>query len=164
MYARAKELRGNKTAAEKTLFHVLHKLQEKPVRSQIVIHDMIVDIALPKRDLLIEVDGSIHSRPGGCEHVAIRDKYKNEKLHSLGFNLIRIYNEYVNVSHYIQSLLEQYPESETAQQAFCGKLKEAEKLREIEIQDQIRQSRQYCPDAFSFKFLSRKAIANALQG
>ena len=159
LMARAYSLRTEKrTEAENDLFKLLHKLGEKLSR-QVVIHNMIVDIAIPARNLLIEVDGSIHH----SFKVAIeRDKYKSAKLRELGFNLIRIQNEDVKKKQLIKNLLAHYPRRDRHKEAYKHNLRYANKKWETGLKALIQRHLDYSPDHLMFKWIGtevRKTIS-----
>lgn len=85
---RAKALRSRRTGAEHHLHLALRDAGERRVRRQLVVSRMIIDLAVPRRNLLIEVDGPSHQDPD-------RDARRDAYLRSLGFNVLRVTNEEV---------------------------------------------------------------------
>ena len=88
---RARKLRKRSTTGEQTAWATLRKLRAFgfPVRRQHPIDAMIVDFAIIKAKLVIEIDGSIHSQ----EHIRQRDNQRDEKLDQAGWKVIRIPND-----------------------------------------------------------------------
>ena len=82
-----KQLNVNSTLAERRLVGRLRKagLRCKP---QAIIAPFIVDILIPRKMLIIEVDGSIHD----LEERKRRDHIRTEYLTRLGFTVIRVRN------------------------------------------------------------------------
>lgn len=108
MVDRAREHRKKPTDAEKRMVETLKKLDEDIVKKQVPIERMIVDIALPDRNLLIEVDGPYHDLASQRN----RDEWKDRRLRSMGFNLTRIRNEKTGDMEFVRALLEPYAVSE----------------------------------------------------
>jgi ring-1,2-phenylacetyl-CoA epoxidase subunit PaaD len=87
---RARELRRNRTLAERRLWWKLRDLKQAgfKFRQQVPIDRYIVDFAcLPKR-LIVEVDGGTHSTD---EEVA-RDVRREQYLRDQGFRILRVWN------------------------------------------------------------------------
>jgi very-short-patch-repair endonuclease len=86
--ARAQELRGDLTPAERKLWyqflsgHEIRFLRQRPIGS------FIPDFYCASRKLVIELDGSQHHTPDGLARDAIRTAY----LESLGLRVIRFTN------------------------------------------------------------------------
>lgn len=141
-------MRLKPTLAEQALLVYLHSIKEYPVIPQLVVFDCIIDIALPSRDLLIELDGSIHKTFPSAQY---RDKYKTELLLSHGFNLVRIENEDASNFQYILDILNHYPP--TNKQAFLSRLKKCKAIREQMLMDAMKDACQYNPDHIAYKFM-----------
>lgn len=90
------------------MIDALHAMGEKPILSQVPVRYMIIDIVIPGRNLLIEVDGSAHK---GRE---MRDKERDRILRAYGYNVARITNDKTYNKEHIASLISQYPRSEQA--------------------------------------------------
>ena len=88
---RARRLRQTATTGEQAAWQVLRKLRDEgfPVRRQHPIENMIVDFAIERAMLVIEVDGSIHKR----DDVQLRDEERDSKLRALGWDILRIPND-----------------------------------------------------------------------
>jgi very-short-patch-repair endonuclease len=86
--SRARSLRQKSNAPEEVAWQSLRTLREFgfPVRRQHPIQNMIVDFAITKARLVIEIDGGIHKLPD----VAARDAARDQILKSLGWNVLRI--------------------------------------------------------------------------
>ena len=88
----AQELRVNMTAEEKRLWYDLLKKLPITVKRQFRIGDYIVDFYVPRKKVVIEVDGR--------QHLMIENKHKDEirdkKLAACGITVIRIPNDYIN--------------------------------------------------------------------
>lgn len=89
--ARAKRLRQNSTTGEQAAWAVLRKFRHYgfPVRRQHPISGIIVDFAIPKAKLIIEIDGSIHNKV----EIQQRDAERDDRLRALGWRVIRIPND-----------------------------------------------------------------------
>jgi len=109
---RAKKHRNNPTPAETRMIDALHAMGEKPILSQVPVRYMIIDIVIPGRNLLIEVDGSAHN---GRE---MRDKERDRILRAYGYNVARITNDKTYNKEHIASLISQYPRSEQAKMEY----------------------------------------------
>jgi very-short-patch-repair endonuclease len=86
---RAKDLRKNQTDAEKCLWHHLRNrrlLGYKFRRQEPMASNYIVDFVCIDKKLIIELDGGQH-----LEAIAY-DKHRTEKLNSLGFHVLRYWN------------------------------------------------------------------------
>lgn len=99
-----KELNKKATKSELTLISRL-RLVKLRVRQQVIIPPFIVDILIPRKMLIIEVDGSVHDDPKRQEYDASRTQY----LTNLGFNLIRVKNADVRGKEIIETALS-YPD------------------------------------------------------
>ncbi|MFN7054204.1 endonuclease domain-containing protein [Hyphomonas sp.] len=86
--ARARRLRQSSNAAEDIAWNTLRTLRAHgyPVRRQHPINGFIVDFAITRARLVIEIDGGIHALP----EVAARDAERDATLRSLGWTTLRI--------------------------------------------------------------------------
>ncbi len=86
----ARQLRRNRTDAERTLWRQLRAL--KPMgfkfRQQVPIDPFIVDFACLSARLIIEVDGATHSTEAEIE----RDQRRQHYLETQGFKVLRFWN------------------------------------------------------------------------
>lgn len=86
----ARELRKNLTPAERMLWVQLRrKLQKLKFYRQFPIDRYIVDFYCPEKNLVIEIDGSIHDLADQKD----RDELRSEVIESLGLRIIRFTNE-----------------------------------------------------------------------
>jgi very-short-patch-repair endonuclease len=83
---RARKLRRKQTGPEYHLRNRLKRWGEKRVLRQCVVGKLIIDLGLPYRNLLIEVDGPGHE---ACRE---RDVRRDAWLRNLGFNVFRVTN------------------------------------------------------------------------
>ena len=87
---RARKMRSVPTGAEHHLIFWLKKAGVKAtIKRQVVIGRMIIDIAIPARNLLIEVDGPSHATK------RMQDARRTAWLESCGFNVVRVTNQEV---------------------------------------------------------------------
>ncbi len=97
LYSKLKEFaktnRENPTIAESTLWKYLRtkKLEGYKFRRQHIIGRYIADFVCLEKNLVIELDGSIHQLPENKESDEIRTNWLNEN----GFNVVRFENEEV---------------------------------------------------------------------
>jgi 5-methyltetrahydrofolate--homocysteine methyltransferase len=91
MIERARELRGQSTLAEKTLWETLRarRLDGNKFRRQYSIEFFIVDFCCTELKLVIEVDGEIHT--GQTEY----DHERTQVLNAMGFRVLRFSNQQV---------------------------------------------------------------------
>lgn len=89
--SRARSLRRKETSAEVKVWQTLRQLRKYgfPVRRQHPIDGMIVDFAIPRAKLAIELDGGIHD----WIEVTIRDEARDIALRAAGWNVIRLKND-----------------------------------------------------------------------
>ena len=89
----ARKLRREATSAERQLWRVIRNCQIEGFRfrRQVVLSDYIVDFACLEARLIIEVDGATHA----SETELLRDAERERRLRSLGFAILRIYNQEV---------------------------------------------------------------------
>jgi ring-1,2-phenylacetyl-CoA epoxidase subunit PaaD len=87
---RARELRRNRTAAERRLWRKLRELKQAgfKFRQQVPIDHFIVDFACLSQRLIVEVDGGTHSTDEEVGQDARRQRYLEEE----GFQLLRFWN------------------------------------------------------------------------
>ena len=84
----ARRLRQSANTPEQKAWQTLRQLRRYgyPVRRQHPIGGYIVDFAIIKARLIIEIDGSIHAR----EDVKLRDEERQAYLEKLGWRILRI--------------------------------------------------------------------------
>lgn len=89
--SRARSLRREMTSTENLAWQTLRRLREFgfPVRRQHPIAGFVVDFAIPKARLVIEIDGGIHR----LASVAERDASRDRQLVEAGWEVLRISNE-----------------------------------------------------------------------
>lgn len=87
--AKAKELKVSPTSAEKRAMDLLKKNKIK-FYSQVVFGFYIIDIVIPNRLLILEIDGGYHETRK--EH----DKKRDEFCRDMGMEVLRVKNENVN--------------------------------------------------------------------
>ena len=85
---RARTLRQSANGPEDAAWRALRQLRAHgfPVRRQHPIGGMIVDFAITKARLVIEIDGGIHKLPD----VQARDAERDARLTALGWDILRI--------------------------------------------------------------------------
>lgn len=84
---RARANRRMKTPAEALFRTLLRRHREERVFRQYPIGNCIIDFAIPRRNLLVEIDGSSHDgKPA-------QDERRDAWLKSRGFHVIRLRNE-----------------------------------------------------------------------
>ena len=86
---RARNLRRNMTEGEKHLWQELRLFKKHygiHVRRQVVLENYVVDFAMLKQRLIIEVDGEHHFTDQGLAKATKRDK----RLSKLGYRVLRI--------------------------------------------------------------------------
>ena len=85
----ARKLRQNLTPSEKQLWQALRNRQLNgwKFRVQHPVESFIVDFYCPQHRLVIELDGAIHDQQ------AEYDAARTEKLHHLGYRVIRFNNQ-----------------------------------------------------------------------
>ncbi len=90
----AKNLRQNMTEFENKLWFRLKNRGFKNLKfcRQVPIGNYIVDFLRKEKRLIIELDGSGHLEEEQTQHDKLRDKY----LKSLGYKIVRIYNNELN--------------------------------------------------------------------
>ena len=92
IFANAKHLRKNMTHAETILWmHLKKGINGLKFRRQHPIGLYIADFFCHKAKLIIEVDGSIHSKP----EIKKADEARQKALESWGYTIIRFTNEQV---------------------------------------------------------------------
>ena len=91
IFGHAKELHRNMTPAEIKLWARLraHQLNDIHFRNQHAIGNYVVDFCAPRKNLIIELDGSQHV------HQQEYDRRRTEYLESRGYQVIRFWNHQV---------------------------------------------------------------------
>jgi very-short-patch-repair endonuclease len=86
----ARQLRRNRTAAERRLWRQLRELKQAgfKFRQQVPIDHFIVDFACLSERLIVEVDGGTHSTEDELRRDARRERYLNDQ----GFRILRVWN------------------------------------------------------------------------
>ena len=86
----ARQLRRNRTAAERRLWRQLRELKQAgfKFRQQVPIDHFIVDFACLSERLIVEVDGGTHSTEDELRRDARRERYLNDQ----GFRVLRVWN------------------------------------------------------------------------
>ncbi|MGL4488361.1 MAG: endonuclease domain-containing protein [Rhizobiaceae bacterium] len=89
--ALAKSMRSKMTPAELKLWNAVraHRLMDLPFRRQMPIAGYIVDFACPSLKFIVELDGSQH----GLDHQIAADQKRTEMLESLGWTVLRFWND-----------------------------------------------------------------------
>ena len=87
---RARQLRRNRTEAERRLWWKLRELKQIgfKLRQQVPIDHYIVDFACLSERLIVEVDGGTHSSDDETRRDAARERYLREQ----GFRIVRVWN------------------------------------------------------------------------
>jgi very-short-patch-repair endonuclease len=88
---RANELRQNMTPAEKILWNKLFKASPVKIFWQRVIDNFIVAFYCAKRNLVLEIDGSVHNVP----EVKENDEARTKILQEYGLRVMRFTNSEV---------------------------------------------------------------------
>lgn len=120
-------MRKNPTKSETRTIDALKDLGEKEIITQVIIRYMIIDIALPKRNLLIEVDGSSH----WSKRAQLKDSERDRILRSFGFNIVRIPNNKSWNKDLIETLIMQFPITSTSEKQYLIAHKRAKKNKPI---------------------------------
>ena len=91
METRAKHLRKSQTPVEQRLWLALkgHRFCQYKFRRQVILGPYIVDFVCLKKRLVIELDGYQHLNN------QLYDKIRTEYLESLGFSVLRFWNDEV---------------------------------------------------------------------
>ena len=86
----ARELRKNMTSQERKMWNILrnHNFYGYEVRRQYPMGNYIVDFVCRSKKIVIEIDGGQHNQPADIEY----DKQRTEFLNSLGYKVVRIWN------------------------------------------------------------------------
>ena len=89
-YLLARNLRKNSTTQENLLWSLLRnrKLNNLKFKRQVPIGSYIVDFVCEEKKLIIELDGGQHNTPENLQY----DKKRTEYLNSLGYKVIRFWN------------------------------------------------------------------------
>jgi very-short-patch-repair endonuclease len=87
---RARELRRNRTSAERRLWWKLRELKRAgfKFRQQVPIDHFVVDFACLSKRFVIEVDGGTH----GTDEEIARDRARERYLREQGFRGLRVWN------------------------------------------------------------------------
>lgn len=112
--------RKNPTPAEAFL-HKLIKQHVKPtlLKRQVIIGNLIIDLTIPHRNLLIQVDGSIHNRAD----IIAKDKRQDSFLTGIGFTVLRVTNDDVfKKSMYVVKTIKGFPETDALYYAYMDSL------------------------------------------
>jgi very-short-patch-repair endonuclease len=118
----AKRMRRQTTGAEYTLWTLLRKRGERWIRRQCIVGRCIIDIGIPSRNLLIEIDGDSHL---GKEE---KDRKRDLFLKNLGFNVLHCSNDEVFESpEIIINKIFTYPQSEINKERFKISIRAARK-------------------------------------
>ena len=90
---RSRELRRLQTIAEKHAWYLLRDRRTLGLkfRRHVPIEDFIVDFYRDELKLIVEIDGDVHER----EVKAGRDQTRDEKLHKLGYTILRFHNSVI---------------------------------------------------------------------
>ena len=119
----AKSLRKKTTAHEYFVRSHIKRAGEKRVLRQHVVGKCIIDLALPFRNLLIEVDGESH------EPTRDKDNRRDKWLTSLGFIVLRVRNEEVmEAPESIMEKIRAFPVSEQNKKKFYMATRAAKKV------------------------------------
>jgi very-short-patch-repair endonuclease len=86
---RSRDLRNNMTRAEKKLWFDFFKNQPLKIHRQRPMGNFIVDFYVPKKSLVIEIDGGVHD----SHEAQIRDRERTWYLQNNGLQVIRFSNE-----------------------------------------------------------------------
>lgn len=86
----ARNLRKNATIQERRLWNLLKNRQfcNLKFKRQQLVGDYIVDFICNEAKIIIEIDGGQHNEPKNIEY----DKTRTEFLNSLGYKVIRFWN------------------------------------------------------------------------
>ena len=103
---RARHFRKSANAAEDIAWNTLRRLRTYgfAVRRQHPINGMIVDFAITRARLVIEIDGGIHALP----EVASRDAERDRALKDLGWTILRIPAEDARHPDHLLRLVQQH--------------------------------------------------------
>ncbi|MEZ5894387.1 MAG: endonuclease domain-containing protein [Parvularculaceae bacterium] len=85
---RARSLRNSANTPEQVAWEALREFRKHgyPVRRQHAIRRFVVDFAIVKAKLVIEIDGSIHNLPEVAEADALREK----EISEAGWRVLRV--------------------------------------------------------------------------
>jgi len=102
---RARQLRARATSAERKVWELLRgrRILDLKFRRQHVIDGFIVDFYCAEIELVLEIDGSIHTHSAQKEYDQARERHMN----SLGLRLVRLTNEEVSASQ-LRRILEPF--------------------------------------------------------
>ena len=88
LVSRARRLRQDLNGPERAAWDALRKLRPYgiAVRRQHPVGPYVVDFAITKRQLVIEIDGGVHR----LESVRARDELRERKITALGWRVLRL--------------------------------------------------------------------------
>jgi len=116
----AKELREKPSQAQVVLYHTLHKAGITRIRRRLIIGNYIIQLALPRRNLLIEIDS-----PKSLENPA-RLYQREAWLQKHGFVFLRLKKDDItNHLGDIMDTISSFAESEEVKQQFWQKVRKA---------------------------------------
>lgn len=120
----AKRNRKRPTFAEAAFRKLVQERSLGNIRSQTIIGNMIIDFAFPYRNLLVEIDGSLHS----SEDVKQKDIRRDLFLTRKGFNVVRFTNDQVlKENDKVSEIVQKFPSSLYAYQVFMALKKKIRK-------------------------------------
>jgi len=99
----ARGLRERANYPERIAWETLRSLRTHgfPVRRQHPVGPFVVDFAITRARLVIEIDGAIH----GLHEVAARDAARQEKIQSLGWRVLRIASDIATSPVHLMALV-----------------------------------------------------------
>jgi very-short-patch-repair endonuclease len=122
----ARENRCTPTGSEARLRKLLLNANVGRIRRQIDVGNLIIDFGLPKRNLLIEVDGPSH------QEKSERDLRRDAWLRAAGFRVLRISNkEVLDHGEDVVTRVLSFVESETNRQNFNLALRVARRQTDL---------------------------------
>jgi very-short-patch-repair endonuclease len=122
----ARENRRTPTGSEARLRKLLLNANVGRIRRQIDVGNLIIDFGLPKRNLLIEVDGPSH------QEKSERDLRRDAWLRAAGFRVLRISNkEVLDQREDVVTRVLSFVESETNRQNFNLALRVARRQTDL---------------------------------
>ena len=103
---RARSLRERSNTPEQIAWKTLRKFRALgyPVRRQHPVEGYVVDFAITKARLVIEVDGGIHRMPDVME----RDEKRQAHLEAVGWRVLRVSTEIAMSSDHLFALVQSY--------------------------------------------------------
>ena len=118
LIAIAKELRSNQTEAEDALWQIVraNKIGYK-IRRQHIVDGFIADFICLEKQVIIEIDGSVHL----TEEQQAKDELRTQILNEYGFEVIRFSNkEILNNPSSIAEKIEDYLDNKSNSPLSCG--------------------------------------------